>query len=148
MNIIRSLIIIAFATNLSVLLVNNSYARGILGSDGGDRSSDDNTKWLKSGIEHLREAIKAAIDEDQSMSLKHGKETMSALKEIASEGWAPKLEKSFKRLRYGITASQKGDLEKASVNYQLALKRVESLKFGDLIWTHDSFLGIGDHKGE
>ncbi len=148
MNIKRSLVIITLSSILSVLVVNNSYARGILGTDQGDRSSNDNEKWLKNGIEHLRLAIKAAIDEDQSMSLKRGKETMSAFKEIASEGWAPKLEKTFKRLRYGITASQKGDLEKASMNYQLALKRVESLKFGDLIWTHDSFLGIGDHKGE
>jgi hypothetical protein len=148
MKIKRRLVIIALTTVMSVLLVNNPYARGILGHDGGDRSSEENEKWLKNGIEQLHLAIKAANNGDQSMSLKHGKDTMLAMKEIASEGWAPKLESCFKRLRYGIRASDKGDLEKASMNYQLALKKVESLKFGDLIWTHDSFLGIGDHKGD
>ncbi|MEE9411808.1 MAG: hypothetical protein V3V22_02025 [Methylococcales bacterium] len=148
MNKKRNRVILVLSIILSVLLVNNLYARGILGTDLGDRSSDDNEKWLKNGVKHLQLAIKAAIDKDQSMSLKHGKESMLALKEIASEGWAPKLEKAFKKVRYGIRASQKGDLEKASMNYQLALKKVESLKFGDLIWTHESFMGIGDHRGK
>jgi hypothetical protein len=148
MNIKNNLAIFVLTITLSILLVNNSYARGILGPDDGDRSSSDNEKWLKNGIERLKLAIKAANGGDQPMSLKHGKDSMLALKEIASEGWAPKIGKSFKTLRHGINASKKGDLEKASMNYQLALKRVESLKFGDLNWTHDSFMGIGDHLGE
>ncbi len=144
----RHLNLILMICLIIMLSVNTSFARGILGDDIGDRSSFDNTKWLKYGIEQLHQAIKSANAGDQSMSLKYGKESISALKEIASEGWAPKIGKSFKKLRHGISASKKGDLEKASVNYQLALKKVESLKFGDLNWTHDSFMGIGDHLGE
>ncbi|MCH9697365.1 MAG: hypothetical protein K0U68_04600 [Gammaproteobacteria bacterium] len=144
----RGLPIILTSITLCLLLLSTAHARGILGPDPGDRSSDQNTKWLKSGIDHLHQAIKAADGGDQENSLKHGKESILSMKEIASEGWAPKLEKSFSKLRSGINASKKGDLAKASENYQLALKRVESLKFGDLIWTHEAFLGIGDHRKE
>lgn len=133
---------------LCVLFFSTAHARGILGPDPGDRSANQNTKSLKSGIEHLQLAIKAANGGDQENSIKHGKESILSMKEISSEGWAPKLEKSFYKLRGGINASKKGDLEKASQSYQLALSKVESLEFGDLIWTHEAFMGIGDHRNE
>ena len=121
-------------------------AKGIMGFQMGDRSPEENDTWLKKGVEHIKAAISEAEQGNSDNSVKYGEAGLAAMKEINSEGWAAKLERSVKSIRHGIRAAKKGNLEKASLKYQNALKKLGVLKFGDMNFTHESFLGIGDRR--
>lgn len=142
----RILLAISFVGFFSLFVANIALAKGIMGFQPGDRSPDDNSSWLKKGVELIQMANKAAKEGNGEESAKHGQASLQALKEINSEGWAPRLEKSYPAIRSGISAAKKGELEKASLGYQTALKKLEGLEYGELNWTHESFLGIGDHR--
>ena len=135
---------IALAGLLAILLVNPAFGRGILGPQPGDRSPEDNERWLQTGIDEMKLAIQEADAGNGESAVEHGKLGMAAMKEISSEGWDGKRQRSA--MRYGISAARKGDLEKASLNFQEALSKLEGLKYGDMNFTHESFLGIGDGK--
>ncbi len=130
----------------SFFAANVALAAGIMGPQAGDRTPEENDKWLKEVVAHIHMANKEAKEGHGEKSAEHGKVGMAVMKEINSEGWAPTLERSATSIRYGMRAAKKGKLEKASLEYEDALKKLEALKYGDLNWTHDSFLGIGDRK--
>jgi hypothetical protein len=71
---------------------------------------------------------------------------MAAIKEISSEGWDGKRQRSVRALRSGISAAKKGEMEKAALEFQDALNKLGDLKYGDMNFTHESFMGIGDGK--
>ncbi len=144
----RTLLAISLTGIFSLFVVhaNVALAAGILGFQPGDRSPENNELWLKKGVEQIQFAIKEAKEGNSEKSMEYGQAGLNAMKEINSEGWAPKLERSFKGIRHGIWAAKKGELEKASLKYQDALERIENLKFGDMIFSHETFMGIGDHK--
>ncbi len=142
----RTLLAILLVGVFSLFVTNFALAAGIMGPQAGDRTPEDNDGWLKKVVELIRMANKEAKAGNGEKSMEHGKVGMELMKEINSEGWAPTIERSAISVRYGIRAAKKGKLEKASLEYEDALKKLEALKYGDLNWTHDSFLGIGDRK--
>ena len=142
----RTLLAILLIGGFGFFGANFALAAGIMGPQAGDRSPKDNDGWLKKVVVHIRMANKEAKEGNGEKSVEHGKVGMALMKEINSEGWAPTMERSATSIRYGIRAAKKGKLEKASLEYEDALKNLEALKYGDLNWTHDSFLGIGDRK--
>lgn len=127
----------------SMLLFEQALAAGILGFQPGDRSEKENASWLKKGIENIQMAIKEVEEGDVEKSVGHGKAAMAALKEIGSEGWDGRRQRSIRSVRFGVSAAKEGNLEKASSDYREALKKLADLKYGDLNFTHESFLGIG-----
>lgn len=130
----------------SIFVSNFAVARGILGPQPGDRSPEENVNWLKTAVEHVNLAIKEANEGNGEKSVEHAKAGLAAMKEISSEGWDGKRERSVRAIRHGISAAKKGKLEKASLEFQDALKTLDGLKYGDMNFTHESFLGIGDGK--
>lgn len=138
--------VVLLAGILTVCGSDAAFARGILGAQAGDRSPAENEKWLKTAVEHLQMAVKEADAGNGKTSMEHGRAGMAAIKEISSEGWDGKRQRSVRSMRFGISAARKGDLEKASVEFQNALKLLGDLKYGDMNFTHESFLGIGDGK--
>jgi len=142
----RVLSAVTLAGVLSFFVTNSALAAGILGFQIGDRSPKENDAWLVKGVEHIQIAIKEANDGRGDKSVEHGEAGLAAMKEINSEGWAGKLERSVKSIRHGVSAAKKGNLEKASLNYQNGLKKLGKLKYGDMNFTHESFLGIGDRR--
>ncbi|MGH8557932.1 MAG: hypothetical protein ACRESZ_10820 [Methylococcales bacterium] len=132
----------------SILVSNPAVARGIMGFQAGDRTPEENEHWLKTAVEHLQVAIKEANQGNGELSVENGKASMAAIKEISSEGWDGMRQRSVRFMRTGISAAKKGNLEKASLDFQEALKKLEDLKYGDMNFTHESFMGIGDHKGD
>jgi Small metal-binding protein len=131
---------------ISFLISDSAFSRGILGPQPGDRSPEQNERWLQTGVEEIQMAIQQVNEGNGDLSIEHAKAAMAAMKEISSEGWDGKRQRSVRALRYGISAARKGNLEKASLQYQDALKRLDDLKYGDMNFTHESFLGIGDGK--
>ncbi len=131
---------------LSIFVSNFALARGILGDQPGDRSPEENERWLKTAVEHLQLAIKEANQGHGELSVENGKASMAAIKEISSEGWDGMRQRSVRFMRSGISAAKKGNLEKASLDFQEALNKLGDLKYGDMNFTHESFLGIGSHK--
>ncbi|MGH8549342.1 MAG: hypothetical protein ACRERU_12240 [Methylococcales bacterium] len=130
----------------SIFVSNLAVARGILGPQPGDRSPEENVNWLKSGVEQIQLAVQEANAGNGETSVEHAKAAMTAIKEISSEGWDGKRQRSVRALRHGISAAKKGNLEEASLEYQDALKTLGDLKYGDMNFTHESFMGIGDGK--
>lgn len=142
----RTLLAISLVGFFSLFIANIALAKGIMGFQPGDRSPEENSDWLEKAVELIRKADKDAKEGNGEESAKHGRAAFVALKEINSEGWAAKLEKSYPSIRKGIRAAKKGELEKASLDYQTALKKLEGLKYGDMNFTHESIFGIGDHR--
>lgn len=142
----RTLLAITLVGFLNLFVVNLALAAGILGYQLGDRSPDENNSWLKKAVGDIQMALKEIKAGNGEKSVKHGEASLENLTEINSEGWAAKLERGATSIRYGIRAAKKGNLEKASLEYQDALKKLGSLQYGDLNWTHESFLGIGDRR--
>lgn len=146
MKILSIRMMIAFAGLLAILSINPAFGRGILGPQPGDRSPEDNERWLQTGIDQIKLAIREANDGNAESTVEHGKNGMAAMKEISSEGWDGKRQRSVRAMRHGISAARKGELEKASLKFQEALSMLDGLKYGDMNFTHESFLGIGDGK--
>lgn len=140
------LLVVCLMGFLSSFVSDFALARGILGPQPGDRSPEENEHWLKTAVEHLQMGIKEANQGNAELSVENGKASMAALKEISSEGWDGTRERSVKSMRAGISAAKKGNLEKASLDFQDALEKLGDLKYGDMNFTHETFLGIGDHK--
>ena len=144
----RSLAILAVGF-FSFFVTNPALSEGILGFQPGDRSLEENASWAKKGAEHIQMALKEVEKGNSEKSMEDAAAGLAALREISSEGWAPTLERARRHARYGINSARKGSLEKASLEYQNAIKTLESLKIGDIIFTHESFLnilGIKDHR--
>lgn len=131
---------------LSFFISEVGFARGILGDQPGDRSPEQNVHWLKSGIQEIRLAIQDAEAGNLDTSIDHAKNGMGAIKEISSEGWDGKRQRSVHALRIGISAARKGEGDKACQEYNKAFDILDGLKYGDMNFTHESFLGIGDGK--
>ncbi|MGR9108242.1 MAG: hypothetical protein ACU843_15080 [Gammaproteobacteria bacterium] len=131
---------------LSIFTSDFVFARGILGDQPGDRSPEQNVQWLETGVDEIRLAIQEADQGNGEASVDHAKASMTAIKEISSEGWDGKRQRSVRALRYGISAAKKGDLAKASLQFQEALTHLDGLKYGDMNFTHEPFMGIGSHK--
>ena len=117
-----------------------------MGPQQGDRSPEQNDDWLKKGVEHINAAIEKSNHGDQEQSIKQGEQALAAMKEINSEGWAATLERTVGSIRRGIRAAKKGQLEKAATLYETALEKLGTPKFGDMNFTHESFMGIGDRR--
>ena len=142
----RVLLAVLLAAFFSFFVTNSALAAGILGFQTGDRSPEDNDAWLLKGVTQIQMAIKEADEGNGEKSVEHGAAGLAAMKEINSEGWAGTLERSVKSIRHGVSAAKKGNLEKASLDYQIGLEKLGNLKFGDMNFTHESFLGIGDRR--
>ncbi|MCI0653809.1 MAG: hypothetical protein L0Y38_02725 [Methylococcaceae bacterium] len=140
------LLVVSLVGVLGIFAPDIAFARGILGHQAGDRSPEENENWLKTSVEHLQQAIKEADAGNGELSVENGKAAMAAIKEISSEGWDGMRQRSVRSMRAGISAAKKGNLEKASLDFQDALKRLDDLKYGDMNFTHESFMGIGDGK--
>ncbi|MGH8474760.1 MAG: hypothetical protein ACRERV_15335 [Methylococcales bacterium] len=122
------------------------FARGIMGYQPGDRSPEENEQWLKVSMEQLQAAIQSANEGNRESAIESGKASMTAIKEISSEGWDGMRQRSVRFMRQGISAAKKGDLDKAAQDFQDALNKLGDLEYGDMNFTHESFLGIGAHK--
>ena len=146
MTIKYRLVIVVMAILVGFTMANLSYAKGIMGPQQGDRSPEENDDWLKKGVEHINAAIEQSNHGDQEQSIKQGEQALAAMKEINSEGWAATLERTVGSVRRGIRAAKKGQLEKAATLYETALEKLGKPKFGDMNFTHESFMGIGDGR--
>ena len=142
----QTLVVIATTVLFGFSIANLALAKGIMGPQQGDRSPEENKVWLKKGIDYINGAIKDANDGNQEGSIEQGEEAMAAMKEINSEGWAATLERTAGSIRRGIRAAKKGQLEKAAMLYETALEKLGKPKFGDMNFTHESFMGIGDRR--
>lgn len=100
---------------------------------------EENASYLKKGIQHVESALELAKNNDGDKSLEHAEAALQEMKEINSEGWAPKLERSFTSIRYGSRAAQKGQFDQAVKEYEDALKKLKKIKVGDMTYSHDSF---------
>jgi Small metal-binding protein len=140
------LLIILLAGFLSIVVSNPGLARGILGHQPGDRSPEDNVGWLQEGVQQIQMAIVEADEKNGEKSVEHGKAALAAMKEISSEGWDGKRQRSVRSIRHGIKAAKQGKFEDAAANYRDALKTLDGLEYGNMNFTHESFLGIGDGK--
>ncbi|GEM_PF-1088481 len=142
----QTLVAIATAVLFSFSIANLALAKGIMGPQQGDRSPEENEVWLKKGVDHINGAIKDANEGNQDGSVEQGEAAMAAMKEINSEGWAATLERTAGSIRRGVMAAKKGKLEKAATYYETALEKLGKPKFGDMNFTHESFMGIGDRR--
>lgn len=142
----KRLLIISLAGFLTVIASNPGFARGILGHQPGDRSPEDNVGWLREGVQQIQMAIVKANEKNGEEAIAHGKAAQAAMKEISSEGWDGKRQRSVRFIRDGNKAAKEGKFEDASVSYQEALKTLDGLEYGNMNFTHESFLGIGDGK--
>ncbi len=140
------LLIISLAVFFSIVVSNPGFARGILGHQPGDRSPEDNEGWLKTGVEQLQMAIVEANEKNGEKAVEHGKAAGAAMKEISSEGWDGKRQRSVRFIRDANKAAKEGKFEDASLNYREALKQLDGLQYGNMNFTHESFMGIGDGK--
>lgn len=140
------LAIISLAVFIAIVVPDPASARGILGHQAGDRSPEDNESWLRTGVQQIQMAITEADEGNGEKSVEHGKAAMAAMKEINSEGWDGKRQRSVRSIRDAIKAAKEGQLEEASLSYREALEKLGDLEYGNMNFTHESFLGIGDRK--
>ena len=133
---------------LSFFVVNLSFAAGILGFQPGDRSPTENSNNLKKAVGFVELAIKEVKKGNGKISAEHAQAALDIMREINSEGWAPTLEMSGSSIRRGLRAATKGKLEFATSQYQRGIDKMGKLKFGDMNWTHEAFLGIGDRRNK
>ncbi len=142
----HTIFIVLLVGVVSLLPFDYAFSAGILGFQPGDRSEAENDHWLKKSIGSIQSAIKEVEQGNAKESIKHGKTATASLKEIGSEGWAGRKQRALRLIRLGNTAAKKGEMEKATLKYQEAIAKLEGLKYGDLNFTHDAFLGIGDRR--